>query len=137
MKWLISQYFVKKSSYLLYTYKGHRIAERDARFDLLRNMVFIVMYLFTLFVATVVALHISPPTIPLHAMIFDLVSATSNVGLNFGYLTPESPISLKWLYIFLMWVGRLEIFPFIILAAGFLYGFDHQPKPDIKKKVGK
>ena len=137
MNWLISQYFVKKSSYLINAYKGHRIADRDARFDLVRNMVFIVMYLFTLFVATVVALHISPPTIPLHAMIFDLVSATSNVGINFGYLTPGSPISLKWLYIFLMWVGRLEIFPFIILAAGFLYGFDYRARHDTKKKTGK
>ena len=133
MKWWIMRYFVKEGKYHTHQY-GHRVADRGAEFELLRNMVFIVMYLVVLFIAIIMALHISPPTIPLHAMVFDLVSAMSNVGLNFGYLSPESPFSLKWLYIFLMWVGRLEIFPFLILMTGLLYGFDYRVKHETQKK---
>ena len=133
MKWWIMQYFLKEDKYHTRQY-GHRIANRDAEFELLRNMVFIVMYLVVLFIAIIMALYISPPTIPLHAMAFDLVSAMSNVGLSFGYLSPESPLSLKWLYIFLMWVGRLEIFPFLILMTGLLYGFDYRVKHEMQKK---
>jgi trk system potassium uptake protein TrkH len=134
MKWWIMQYFAKGGKSHIFTRYGHRVADRGAEFHLLRNMVFIVMYLFTLFAAIIIALHISPPTIPLHAMVFDLVSAMSNVGLHFGYLSPESPLSLKWLYIFLMWVGRIEILPFIILMVGLMYGFDYRVKHDTKKK---
>jgi trk system potassium uptake protein TrkH len=135
MRWWIMQYFVRERKNQRRMQYGHRIADRDAEFELLRNMVFIVMYFVVLFVAIIVALQISPPTIPLHAMVFDLVSAMSNVGLSFGYLSAESPLSLKWLYIFLMWIGRLEIVPFIILIAGLLYGFDYRVKHDVQKKA--
>jgi trk system potassium uptake protein TrkH len=134
MKWWIMQYFVKGSKNQTLTRYGHRAPDRSAEFQLLRNMVFIVMYLCVLFLAIIIALHISPPTIPLHAMVFDLVSVMSNVGLHFGYLSLESPLSLKWLYIFLMWVGRIEIVPVIILMIGLMYGFDYRVKHDTKKK---
>jgi len=134
MKWWIMQYFVKGNTSQTLTRYGHHVADRGAEFALLRNMVFIVMYLFVLFAAIIIALHISPPTVPLHAMIFDLVSAMSNVGLTFGYLSAESPLSLKWLYIFLMWVGRIEIVPFIILMVGLMHGFDYRVKHGTKKK---
>jgi trk system potassium uptake protein TrkH len=134
MKWWIMQYYVKGNTSRTFTRYGHQVADRGAEFALLRNMVFIVMYLFVLFAAIIIALHISPPTVPLHATIFDLVSAMSNVGLTFGYLSSESPFSLKWLYIFLMWVGRIEIVPFIILMVGLMYGFDYRVKHDTKKK---
>jgi trk system potassium uptake protein TrkH len=97
-------------------------------------MVFVVMYLVVLFVATIVTLQIFAPAIPLHAVVFDLVSAMSNVGLSTGYLSIESPLSIKWLFIFFMWIGRLEIVPFIILIVGLLYGFDYRVNHDIQKK---
>ena len=134
MKWWIRQYFVKEDASRTFTRYGHQVAYRGAEFTLLRNMVFVVMYLFVLFAAIIIALHISPPTIPLHAMIFDLVSAMSNVGLTFGYLSSESPLLMKWLYIFLMWLGRIEIVPFIILMVGLMYGFEYRVKHDAKKK---
>jgi len=134
MKWWIMQYFAKERKNKTRTQYGHRIADRNAEFELLRNMVFIVMYFVVLFVAILVAFQISPPALPLHAMVFDLVSAMSNVGLSFGYLSAESPLSLKWLFIFLMWIGRLEIIPFLVLITGLLYGFDYRVKHDAQKK---
>ena len=137
MKWWIMHYFAKERKNKTRMQPGHRIADRNAEFELLRNMVFIVMYFVVLFVAIIVALQISPPVIPLHAVVFDLVSAMSNVGLSFGYLSEESPLLLKWLFIFLMWVGRLEIVPFIVLITGVLYGFDYRVRHDVQKKQKK
>jgi len=134
MKWWIMQYFARGNKSQIHTLFDHRVADRDAEFQLLRNMVFIVMYLFILFVAIIIALHIFPPMIPLHVIVFDLVSAMSNVGITFGHFSSESPLSLKWLYIFLMWVGRIEIVPFIILMVGMMYGFDYRVKHETKKR---
>ncbi len=52
--------------------------------------------------------------------LFEVASAQGNVGLSVGITSPSMPLDLKVLYIFLMWVGRLEIFStlvFLISAA--------------------
>lgn len=52
-----------------------------------------------------------------HALdaLFEVTSAMSNVGLTSGIVQPEIPVCGKWIFIFLMWMGRLEIIPAIIL----------------------
>ncbi|MCP5506020.1 MAG: TrkH family potassium uptake protein [Chlamydiales bacterium] len=51
--------------------------------------------------------------------LFDVTSAMSNVGLTSGIITPESPLFGKWVFIFLMWIGRLEIIPVLVLLLSF------------------
>jgi trk system potassium uptake protein TrkH len=57
-------------------------------------------------------------------VVFEQVSALCNVGLGVGYITAFSPFIVKWVFIFLMWLGRLEIVPVIIMAMGVFKGFD-------------
>ncbi|MEM7175416.1 MAG: potassium transporter TrkG [Chlamydiota bacterium] len=47
--------------------------------------------------------------------LFDVASAISNVGLTSGILNPDLPTTGKCLFMFLMWVGRLEIIPALVL----------------------
>ena len=44
------------------------------------------------------------------------------MGLGLGFITEASPISIKWIFIILMWLGRLEIVPVIIIALGVFKG---------------
>jgi trk system potassium uptake protein TrkH len=78
----------------------------------------------TIFVATILALHLAPTDFAVHQIVFELVSAASNVGLGLGYITAASPMTLKWLFIFVMWIGRLEIVPVFILVMGVVRGFE-------------
>ena len=87
-----------------------------------RNMLVIVVYVLTIFVATVVSLHVYITSFGLEEVIFELVSALSNVGLTVGFISAASPLSIKWIFILLMWLGRLEIVPVIIIAMGFVKG---------------
>jgi trk system potassium uptake protein TrkH len=48
-------------------------------------------------------------------MLFELTSAMSNVGLTSGIVSPELATPAKWVFMGLMWVGRLEIIPALIL----------------------
>jgi len=57
-------------------------------------------------------------------VVFEQVSAISNVGLGVGYITAASPFMVKWVFILLMWLGRLEIVPVIILVMGLVRGFE-------------
>ena len=47
--------------------------------------------------------------------LFDVTSAMSNVGLSSGFLTPEFPSFGKCIFMFMMWIGRLEIIPAVVL----------------------
>jgi trk system potassium uptake protein TrkH len=45
---------------------------------------------------------------PVDQAMFESVSATANVGLSMGITSADMPLGLKLLYIFQMWIGRLE-----------------------------
>jgi len=57
---------------------------------------------------------------PFFPALFEATSAAANVGLSCGITDAEMPSALKVVYMFQMWVGRLE-FMSVLTLAGFLY----------------
>ena len=53
---------------------------------------------------------------------FETASALGNVGLSSGITSPLMPATLKAVYIFLMWAGRLEIMAIFVLAGFIILG---------------
>ncbi|MEG0750759.1 MAG: potassium transporter TrkG [Oscillospiraceae bacterium] len=51
---------------------------------------------------------------------FESASVTGNVGLSIGIVSPTIPALLKMLYIFIMWIARLEFMSVLALAAYFV-----------------
>ncbi|MDO9107412.1 MAG: TrkH family potassium uptake protein [Coriobacteriia bacterium] len=49
------------------------------------------------------------------AAMFESISAAANVGLSTGITGPAMPVGLKYLYIFQMWIGRLEFLAVLVL----------------------
>jgi trk system potassium uptake protein TrkH len=82
-------------------------------------MLVIVLFILTIFVGSILLLHLDPlPGFDSSDVIFDVVSAISNVGLSTGFVNPEMSMAGKWAFIMIMWAGRLEIIPLIALAMG-------------------
>jgi trk system potassium uptake protein TrkH len=52
-------------------------------------------------------------------ILFDISSAISNVGLSTGIVSHAMPVFTKILFMILMWIGRLEIIPVIMLFSVF------------------
>ncbi|MCB1072814.1 MAG: TrkH family potassium uptake protein [Chlamydiia bacterium] len=69
----------------------------------------------TLFLAWFLILHYVPKGRALDAL-FEVTSAMSNVGLSSGIVSPDLPTFAKVIFMFLMWVGRLEIIPALVLV---------------------
>ncbi|MEI6420195.1 MAG: potassium transporter TrkG, partial [bacterium] len=44
-------------------------------------------------------------------IVLAVVSAFSTCGLGSGYVSPGMPVISKWIFICVMWVGRLEVIP--------------------------
>ncbi len=67
-----------------------------------------------------VLLRVLSPAHPLEYVIFDVMSAQSNVGLSSGITGPTMPATAKAMLILNMWVGRLEIIPIAVLIGSVL-----------------
>jgi len=73
------------------------------------------LYLAVLGISLVLAAHLTPVEFTLGDALFESISAQGTVGLSTGITQPDMPVSLELLFIFQMWVGRLEIFPVLVL----------------------
>ncbi len=49
--------------------------------------------------------------------LFETTSAVATTGLSSGIITPSLALELKWLFVVLMILGRVEIFPFLIMIS--------------------
>lgn len=58
-----------------------------------------------------------PDSTPLQVTIFDVFSAQSNVGLSAGLVGPNLSAAGKLILMIVMWMGRLEIIPVMVLIA--------------------
>jgi trk system potassium uptake protein TrkH len=82
--------------------------------------VFSFLFMLILFAATVITAHQMGPDFTLADAIFEAASAQSTVGLSSGITDPGMPATIELVFIFQMWVGRLEIFPVIILLRALI-----------------
>ncbi|MDD1696975.1 MAG: TrkH family potassium uptake protein [Methanoregula sp.] len=121
--WWFKRLFVRRNVIVPFKHEGRNIPTRISEVELSKNMLIIILYVLTIFVATIVALHLAPTDFAVHQVVFELVSAASSVGLSLGYITAASPVTVKWLFIFVMWIGRIEIVPVFILVMGAVRGF--------------
>jgi trk system potassium uptake protein len=118
VKWWFRRFFVSSRVQVPLKFSGKKISREVSELAISKNMLVIVIYVLTIFVATIITLHLYITSFRMEEVIFEIVSALSNVGLSVGFITAASPITIKWIFITLMWLGRLEIVPLIILSMG-------------------
>lgn len=99
-----------------------RIGEQHLTRDVMQRevseaAVFSLLYTFILGASVIIAASLTGPEFELADVIFECASAQGTVGLSAGITGPDMPIALELLFILQMWIGRLEIFPVIILVS--------------------
>jgi trk system potassium uptake protein TrkH len=80
------------------------------------------LWFFFLGVATLVFLLSVSDEYTLANVIFEVASAQGNVGLSSGITGPGMPDVTKVMFLFNMWIGRLEIIPVLVLLRSLVYG---------------
>lgn len=90
------------------------------------NEAALISYLWLVFLGLgiFVMLHVAPPAYNLDDVLFEVMSAQSNVGLSTGITSPDMMWAGKLMLIFNMWIGRLEIIPVIVTFKLLLRGFE-------------
>ena len=84
------------------------------------SLTLLVLWVVAAACGTVLLLHAAGPGARLDDALFEASSALNNVGLTAGITSPELPDFGKLGLIILMYVGRLEIVPVLVLGAALL-----------------
>ncbi|WML66782.1 MAG: TrkH family potassium uptake protein [Methanoregula sp. SKADARSKE-2] len=124
VKWWFRRFFVSSRVIVPLRLGRKTIAREISDVAISKNMLVIVIYVLTIFIGTILTLHLYITSFRLDEVVFELVSALSNAGLTVGLIGATSPFAIKWIFIILMWLGRLEIVPVIIIVMGLVKGIE-------------
>ncbi len=122
--WWFRRMFVSGKVLVPFRYEGRVIPKNIADLEISRNMLVIMLYLLIIFASTILVMHLQPTSFDSSNVIFDVTSAMSNTGVSTGFVSPDMDSAAKVLFIFVMWIGRLEVIPVIMLFTGLLKRFD-------------
>jgi trk system potassium uptake protein TrkH len=122
VKWWFRRFFVSSRVIVPFRHEGRMLSREISEMEISKNMLVIALYVFTIFTATILCLHLYITTFRLDEVLFECISALSNSGITVGFISATSPVAIKWIFIVLMWLGRLEIVPVIIMVMGIVKG---------------
>ncbi len=119
--WWFRRLFHSGRALVPFRHEGRAVERRIAEYEISKNMLIVVLFFVVVFSATLLTMHLEGyGGFESSDVLFDVISAMSNVGLSTGYVNPGMTTASKWLFIGIMWAGRLEVIPVIALAMGLL-----------------
>jgi trk system potassium uptake protein TrkH len=111
--WEIKSYLLPQSAKI--SKKIHHIQNITVDKDISRlTGLFVFIFLSVYIVSVIITLFYYQNV---SQVLFEVASAISNVGLTSSLITATSPPVIKVLFIFDMWISRLEIWPILIFLA--------------------
>ena len=113
--WWFRRLFVSGKVLLPFKIEGRVIPRATAELEAAKNMLIIILSVVTIFIATLLVLQFHITTYSITDIAFEVVSAFSTCGISTGYVSPDMPTISKWIFIGVMWLGRLEVIPVVML----------------------
>lgn len=113
--WWFRRLFVSGKVLIPFKIEGRIIPKATAELEAAKNMLVIILSVLTIFVATLAVLQFHLTSFSLTEVVFEVVSAFSTSGITTGYVSPDMPLISKWIFIGVMWIGRLEVIPVVML----------------------
>ena len=113
MWWEIKSLLLPQSAVI--SRKIHHVSDIKINENLLRLTGLFVFSYIVVYIISVIIVLFYYQNLP--QVLFEVASGLSNVGLGSALLTPASPVVVKLVFITDMWIGRLEIWPILLLIA--------------------
>ncbi len=109
---------------------GEPVREDAAHARVRAAAMLVALWLGCLALATLALAAIAGDGRPLEDVLLETASAQGNVGLSVGIVSRELGTAAKALLCLVMWLGRLEIIPVLVLASSFLVAPRRQATPE-------
>nr|WP_319377658.1 TrkH family potassium uptake protein [uncultured Methanoregula sp.] len=124
LTWWFHRLYVSGKVLLPFKIEGRVIPRSTAELLAAKNMLVILLSVLVILLATLVVIQFNQTLYSVTEIIYSVVSAFSTCGINTGYVSPEMPDISKWIFILVMWIGRLEVIPVIMLFLVMLRGYE-------------
>jgi trk system potassium uptake protein TrkH len=122
--WWFRRFFVSGKILQPFRIEGRVIPRVTAELEAAKNTLIIILSVVTVFIATLAVLQFHLTTYSITDIVFEVVSAFSTCGASTGYVSPDMPVISKWIFIGVMWLGRLEVIPVVMLFIAIFRGPD-------------
>jgi trk system potassium uptake protein len=113
--WRVKKAFLPSEAVVPFTVGDRSLPTHEMHREIADAATFTFLYLLVLMVGIVIAAEFVGPQFTLSDVVFETVSAQSTVGLSAGIVDPDMPPIVEVTFTLQMWIGRLEIFPVIVL----------------------
>lgn len=120
--WRIRKVFLPSEAVVPFRVNERTLNSEEMQREVADAAVFAFLYILILLASTVITAQLMGPNFTLADAIFESASAQGTVGLSSGITDPAMPTGIELIFIFQMWIGRLEIFPVIVLLRALLLG---------------
>ncbi|MFA4875949.1 MAG: potassium transporter TrkG [Methanoregula sp.] len=122
LTWWFQRLYVSGKVLIPFRIEGRVIPRTTAELLAAKNMLVIILSVVIIFITTLVIIQFHLTTYTVMEIVYSVVSAFSTCGINTGYVTPDMPVISKWTMIFVMWIGRLEVIPVVMLFLALFRG---------------
>ncbi|KST69559.1 TrkH family potassium uptake protein [Mastigocoleus testarum] len=116
--WRFRRISLKSDESIRYELDGKVLDETEAIRRIEAAAVLAFLWIVILIISMFILLQLALPNYKLGDVLFEAASALGSVGISVGISNPELPWLGKFTLIILMWMGRLEIIPVLILFTG-------------------
>ncbi|OPY38707.1 MAG: potassium transporter [Methanoregula sp. PtaU1.Bin051] len=120
MLWWFKRAFVSAKVIVPLRIEGKVIPRATAEIEMAKNMLVIILSVVIVFISTLLVLQFHITSFSISEVLFDTISALSTCGLTTGYVSYDMPVLSKWIFIGMMWVGRLEVIPVMMLIIALI-----------------
>jgi trk system potassium uptake protein TrkH len=129
VRWEVRRFLKLPDQVLAYHFDRNTVRADEANRMVARATLFVALWIGIAVVAGFVMLASLDPEsgFGLDAVIFEAVSAQANVGLSAGITSHDMPTTVEVTLIAVMWIGRLEIIPILVLLRGLVHITDRGP----------
>lgn len=122
MRWSLAALTRRPHEVLRLTYDGVALVKADAAARMRAVTTLTIGWVCVSLLAIIALSHCVPADTPLQSIVFEVTSAQSNVGLSTGLADASLSTPGKLTLMVVMWAGRLEIVPVLVLIALTLRG---------------
>jgi trk system potassium uptake protein TrkH len=115
--WRVTRLFLPKDAVVPFRVGERHLSAGSMHEEVAEAAIFSILYVLVLLASVFAVALLVGPGHTLAEVIFESSSAQGTVGLSAGITDPGMSPAVEAVFIFQMWIGRLEIFPVIVLLC--------------------
>lgn len=122
MLWNVRKSFYSQNTFRIMRFDGKILTPDHINSEMASVSVFIISFFIIYLVSTMLTTFFLPEEYTIMDAFFESLAAQSTAGLSVGITNPGMNKAIETIYIFQMWIGRLEVFPVLALFRAFFAG---------------